>query len=42
MVLPNIDIRLALCYNIDTERDKSTEKEKGSHYENVQHQQPVR
>ena len=26
MVLSNIDICLAQCYNIDTERDKSTEK----------------
>lgn len=41
MVLPNIDIRLAQCYNIDTERDKTTEKERGIYYEDVQHQQPV-
>lgn len=27
MVLSNIDICLVQCYNIDTERDKSTEKE---------------
>lgn len=42
MVLPNIDIRLAPWYNIDTERDKTTEKERGNYHEDVQHQQPVR
>ena len=41
MVLSNIDIWLAQCYNIDTERDKTTEKERGIYYEDVQYQQPV-
>ena len=35
MVLSNIDIRLAQCYNIDTERDKNAKKERGIYYEDV-------